>query len=565
MYLSNREWFRLNASSVPASNFSGLSSGLRVCGVLLLWAATAVSLSAQTFDTLYNFNYTDGLNPRGALVQASNGLLYGTTGGDLVNSDGTIFEITTGGALTTITYFGGAVGEVPYAGLIQATNGYFYGTTQGGGMNGDGVVFDITSSGTLTALHSFDGTDGAGPVDGLIQATNGNFYGTTEFNGASGYGTVFSMTAGGTVTTLHNFTGGTDGAHPYAGVVQGSDSNFYGTTLDGGAYGYGVVFKMTPSGTVTTLYSFNYHDVNGGNPYGGLVQGSNGAFYGTASGFGANNAGTVFKITGGGTLTLLYTFCSQAGCTDGDLPYVGLIQGSDGNLYGSTEFGGNAGGFGTIFEITASGTLTTLHSFNGSTDGSYPEGALAQDTNGIFYGNTVGGGSGRTGTVFSLSTGLRAFVEVGPESGKEGAKIGILGQGFSHSSVVKFDGVEATSIRESGSTFISATVPAGALTGTVTVTTGSTTLTSNSEFRVTPQVLSFSPPSGPVGTVVTITGVSLSQTEGVGFGDHVPASFQVESDTEVSATVPAGAKTGPVGVETKGGIGISSKKFTVTP
>lgn len=562
MHSSNSESSRMNAGVAPASNVIRLRWGLRVCGVLLLWAATAVHLPAQTFSTLYNFNYTDGLNPRGALVQASSGLLYGTTGGDLVNSDGTIFKITTGGTLTTSTYFGGAAGEVPYAGLIQVSNGDLYGTTQGGGKNGDGAVFYITPSGTLTTVHSFDGTDGSGPVDGLIQATNGNFYGTTEFNGANGYGTVFSMTANGNVTTLHNFTGGIDGAYPCAGVVQGHDGNFYGTTLDGGAYGYGVVFKMTPSGAVTTLYSFNYHDPNGGNPYAGLVQGTSGDFYGTASAFGANNTGTVFKITPSGTLTLLYAFCSQDSCADGDLPYVGLIEGSDGNFYGSTEFGGSAGGFGTIFKITPKGTLTSLHSFNGSTDGSYPEGALAQDTNGIFYGNTVNGGSGRTGTVFSLSTGLRAFVRLGATAGKEGAKVGVVGQGFASSSVVMFGGIEATTVARSGSTFLTATVPSAALTGSVTVKTGSTTLTSSQIFEVTPATTSFSPPTGPVGTLVTISGTGLTQATKVAFHGK-SASFTLVSDVEITATVPAGATTGKIVVTTKGGSATSPTSFTV--
>jgi uncharacterized repeat protein (TIGR03803 family) len=533
-----------------------------LAAVAVVTIAAAMPASAQTFSTLYDFNYTVGLNPRGQLVQAKNGLLYGTTGGDLINSDGTIFEITPGGTLTTITFFGGAVGEVPYAGLIQATNGDLYGTTQYGGTNGDGVVFEISPGGTLTTLHSFDGTDGSGPVDGLIQATNGHFYGTTQSGGADGYGTVFSMTASGTVTTLHSFTGGTDGAHPYAGVVQGSDGNFYGTAQDGGADGYGVVFKMTPSGAVTTLYSFNFHDPNGGNPLGGLLQGATGDFYGTASAFGANNTGTVFKITSGGALTLLYTFCSQSSCADGNLPYVGLLQGSDGNFYGSTEFGGDNGGFGTIFKMTPSGTLTVLHSFNGTTDGSYPEGVLVEDTDGTFYGSTVGGGSGRTGTVYSLSTGLGKIVSLATTSGAEGARIGILGQGFSTASVVRFGGVEATTIQRTGATFIDATVPAGALTGKVTVTTGSKTLSSPEAFKVKPTSSSFTPPSGAVGTVVTINGTGLMQTTRVAF-NGTSASFTVVSDTEITATVPTGATTGKIVVTTEGGSIASAASFRV--
>lgn len=529
--------------------------------VFLTFAVAAVPAQAQTFTTLFNFNYMDGLNPRGQLVQASNGILYGTTGGDLINSDGTIYEITPSGTLTTITNFGGTAGESPYAGVIQAANGDLYGTTLYGGSNGDGTVFEINSSGTMTTLHQFDGTDGAESVGRLFQATNGEFYGTTQIGGADDYGTVFSMTSSGTLTTLHSFTGGADGANPYGGVVQGTDGNFYGTTEYGGD-GYGVVFKITPSGTLTTLYSFQFNDPNGGLPHGELVQGANGDFYGTTYSYGVNEAGTVYKITASGTLTLVYTFCSQTNCTDGDLPFNGLIQGTDGNFYGTTEGGGDNGGYGTVFEITPSGTLTSLHSFNGTTDGSYPEGALVQDTNGTFYGTTVNGGTGRTGTVFSLSTGLGNFVSLAETSGKEGAKIGILGQAFSNSSVVKFDGVSASTIAHSGTTFITATVPAGALTGKVTVTTGSTTLTSNTTFRVTPTIASFSPPSGLVGTLVTINGTGLTQATKVTFNGK-SASFTVVSDIEITATVPTGATTGKIVVTTKGGTATSATTFTV--
>jgi uncharacterized repeat protein (TIGR03803 family) len=547
----------MNLNSLKSSR---MLAALAVAVVFTLVGA-GVPAQAQTFTTLYNFNYTDGLNPRGALVQANNGLLYGTTGGDLVNSDGTIFEITPGGTLTTITYFGGTVGEVPYAGMIQATNGNLYGTTDYGGTDGDGVVFEITPSGTLTTLHSFVGTDGNEPVAGLIQATNGSFYGTTSIGGAYGYGTVFSITASGTLTVLHSFTGGVDGDNPYAGVIQGSDGNFYGTTFYGGA-GYGVVFKITPSGTMTTLYSFQFQDPNGGNPRGELVQGANGDFYGTTYSYGANESGTIYKITSTGTLTLVYPFCSQTACTDGGLPFAGLILGSDGNFYGTTEGGGINGGNGTVFEITPTGTYTNLYSFTGSSGGSFPEGALAQDTNGTFFGTTVSGGTGGTGTVFSLSTGLKAFARLAATAGKEGAKIGILGQGFAKSSVVKFGGTQATTVVRSGTTSLTATVPSGALTGSVTVTTGKTILTSSQTFKVTPTLTSFAPPSGPVGTSVTITGTGLMQTTKVTF-NKISATFAVVSDAEVTATVPTGATTGKIAITTKGGSATSTTSFTV--
>jgi uncharacterized repeat protein (TIGR03803 family) len=247
------------------------------------------------------------------------------------------------------------------AGLVQATNGDFYGTTAYGGVNcapgGCGTVFRITPTGTLTTLYSFDGTDGEGP-NGLVQATNGDFYGTTAYGGVNcapaGCGTVFRITPTGTLTTLYTFCSQnacTDGENPFAGLVQATNGDFYGTTADGGATGYGTVFKITPGGKLTSLYSFCSQSgcLDGYYPETALVQATNGDFYGTTYYGGANNgilgttAGTVFKITPSGTLTTLYNFCSQSGCTDGEEPLAALVQATNGALYGSTQSAGANG------------------------------------------------------------------------------------------------------------------------------------------------------------------------------------------------------------------------------
>ena len=378
--------------------------------VVLFCAASVIALPAQTFSTLYSFTgLGDGWIPYGRLVQANDGNFYGTTYDNPNLDNGTVYKVTSSGTFTRLhsfTYY--ERGGESYAGLVQGTDGNFYGVTT---VASGGMVFKITSSGTFTRLHSFSGppTDGLNPYAPLIQANDGNFYGTTFLGGTSNFGTVFRITTGGTVTILHAFctqSGCPDGGNPRAGLVQASDGNLYGETLSGGANNYGSIFKISTSGTLTTVHSFNSTD--GTTPDGGLVQASDGTFYGTTLGGGANNYGTVFKMTPSGTLTQLYSFCSQANCADGASPYAGLLQGRDGNFYGTTHDGGNfiegQGTYGTVFSITPSGTLTTLYKFCSQAncaDGGRPYAGLIQATNGNLYGTTTAGGA-NGGTVFEL-------------------------------------------------------------------------------------------------------------------------------------------------------------------
>ncbi len=452
---------------------------------------TAIAAPAQTFDTLYSFDSTDGKYPYAGLVQATDGNLYGTTlyGGS--GGWGTAFKITLGGTLTTLHNFclqsECTDGNLPYAGLVQAGDGNLYGTASGGGANGYGTVFRITSRGTLTILHSFDNTDGANPYAALIQATDGSLYGTTYGGGANsclyggmsyGCGTVFKITLSGTFTTLYSFDG-TDGQNPFGGLVQATDGNFYGTTQLGGDtnVGAGTVFRITPGGTLTTLHSFcaQYPDCSdGAGPEAGLIQATDGNFYGTTLSGGANGPyyGTVFKITPTGTLTTLYSF----GGEDYN-PSAALIQATDGNFYGTT--------INTVFKITPSGTLTTVYNFDG-TDGSGadPFAPLIQDTNGNFYGTTSSGGAyGPYGTIFGLTVGLAPFVETRPTSAKVGKPIDILGTSLKSATSVTFNGTAATFTVVSRS-LITATVPEGATSGTVQVTTPGGALSSNVPFHV---------------------------------------------------------------------------------
>jgi len=455
-------------------------------GFLLL----VLSASAQTFTTLHSFDETDGYGPYGALVQATNGSLYGTTfAGGGTNCGGVVFELTTGGKFTTLTCFNGLNGGQPNGALIEGTNGNFYGTTATGGTAGLGTVFSVTSKGTLNFLYNFCSrlnsvggcADGGRPAAGLVRAPNGNFYGTTNGGGGTtNTGTVFEISPSGMLKTLHKFDG-TDGANPIARLIQATDGDFYGTTSADGAGGYGTIFKMTPSGTLTTFYSF---DGTGATyPDAGLVQATNGDFYGTTSGFGIGGYGTVFKITPSGALTILHIFDG----TDGAYPYSDLVEAANGDLFGTTYTGG-ANNYGTIFKITPSGTLTTLYNFcaqSGCTDGGRPFSGLMQDTNGDFYGVASVGGANGWGTVFSLSAGLGPFVKTQTTSGIVGAAVNILGSNLTDATSVTFNGVAAV-FKVSSSSEISTTVPSGATTGKVEVVTATRTLSSIQAFVVTP-------------------------------------------------------------------------------
>ena len=383
---------------------TGLGRTVRVAllGAAMVSAALPVARAQEigALTSLASFGGS-GSFPVGGLALGGDGNFYGTTsnGGD-ANGDGTVFQVTPAGGMTILyTFTGGSDGSQPYARLLPGGDGNFYGTTSAGGdATGDGTVFRITPAGALTTLYIFTGgNDGSQPQAGLIQGTDGNFYGTTSYGGANGDGTVFKLTPAGALTTLYTFTGGADGSFPVAGLVQGSDGSFYGTASAGGdANGDGTIFKVTPAGAFTVLHPFAGSD--GYQPVGKLVLGRDGNFYGAAFEGGASGDGTVFQLTPAGTLTTLYTF---TGGGDGSQPYAGLVQGSDGSLYGETTAGG-AGGNGTLFKITTAGAMTTLYSFSES-DGAQPQSGLVQVSDGSFYGTTSAGGTNGAGTVFKLS------------------------------------------------------------------------------------------------------------------------------------------------------------------
>jgi uncharacterized repeat protein (TIGR03803 family) len=565
--------------------------GWRIACGIFLFCAAVISAPAQTFTDLFYFPVNPGIAPSTPLVQGIDGNFYGATKGESLTKQGgctncgSVFKITPAGKLTTLYHFCTLVncadGAVPLGRLVEGPDGSFYGTTTEGGdftcgANGCGTIFKITRAGKLTTLHTFTGPDGSFPQGALVLGPSGVFYGVATGNGANGGGTFFKITAG-TLTTIYNFcaqSGCIDGGGP-TGVIQATDGFFYGTTGSGGdvncfLHSCGTVFRLTPFGTLTTLHAFTGL-ADGAFPQGGLVQGADGELYGMTVGGGVANGatpGVIFKITPGGALTTLYTFCSQSGCSDGSGSNQPLIQATDGNFYGVTCGCGNGGdGNGNIFRMTPSGTFTVMHALSAN-DGADPR-ALLQATSGVLYGTTLGGATSNVpmpflGTVFSLDVGLGPFVAPTPVWGLVGTRVTILGNNLTGTSAVGFNGASAAFTVVSDSE-ITTTVPAGATTGAIQVTTPSVTLSSNTAFRVTPQVLSFSPTSGPVGSTETITGVSLTGATVVSFNGVQATSFTVDSDTKITVTVPTGATSGFVAVRTPGGRGQSATNFTVTP
>ena len=429
--------------------------------VIVGLGAVSTQLAAQTITTLVNFDRTNGAYPSASMVQGYNGNFFGVTTQGGAKNVGEIFQVGRERDFSVLASFKGGNGAAPSSKLVLATNGNFYGsTTEGGGRQGIcgydspgcGEIYKATASGILTGLHKFNFGDGFFPRSAPIQASDGNFYGTTDNGGSggncvSGCGTIYRLTPNGVFATIHDFTG-PDGANPSGQLIEGVDGDLYGTTGLGGGNkdcSCGTVFKVTRGGTLTVLYAFDSFD---GNYPNGLIQAADGNFYGTTYNGGAVGNGTVFKIRPDGTLTILHSFAG----IDGSQPFGDLVEATDGNFYGTTVFGGdNAQSLGTIFKITPDGSATSIHSFNGS-DGAYPYSGLLEGTNGILYGATFGGGDAACdpynygcGTFFSLDVGLSPFISFVRSYGKVGQNGPILGQEFTGASGVEISGIPQTS------------------------------------------------------------------------------------------------------------------------
>jgi uncharacterized repeat protein (TIGR03803 family) len=371
-----------------------------------------------TITTVASFDGANGARPVGALILDSSGNLYGTTEQGGGHSQGTVFELAHGGStVSTLASFNGANGYYPAAAVVLDGSGNLYGTTAGGGPAEGGTVFELAhGSRTITTLALFGYTEGYAPSAGLIMDSSGNLYGTTGYGGTFGDGTIFELPRGGDeIIVLASFDG-SDGKLTQASLTMDGSGNLYGTAPQGGAYNDGTVFELAKgSGTITTLASFNGTD--GASPYAGVLIDGSGNLYGTTPRGGASKDGTVFELAqGSGAITTLASFNG----TNGKYPHGGVVMDGSGNLYGTTT-GGGASNHGTVFEVAAgSGTITTLASFDGG-NGTHPNGTLTLDSSGNLYGTTSGRPFAAFGTVFELAKGSGAITTLAAFNGNNGA------------------------------------------------------------------------------------------------------------------------------------------------
>jgi len=411
-------------TSKPARNLQTPKFKLAIAVLFLLSCTAATTAFAQTFTVLYSFTGgADGSNPSEGLVLNSRGNLYGTTqmggaGNCTQNGQsgcGTVFKVTSQGTETVLYSFqGGSDGEYPWGGLALDKKGYLFGTTPNGGL-GFGVLFSLNQDGTERILHKFKGrTDGGYPYGGLT-LHRGHLFGTSSSGGdlhcgirRAGCGKLFKLD-GRMQAVLHRFAGApSDGNFPgYGAVLIDRTGNLYGTTGSGGTADFGTVYKVDRNGKYAVLYSFSGGS-DGCEPLGNLAADENGNLYGTASACGDFNRGTIFKLSSAGSLSVLFTFGSD-GSGGGNAPMGGVVRDRNGNLYGTTLFGGDCGvnqsGCGTIFKLSPNGGMTYLHSFDGISDGESPWCNVILDVAGNLYGTTsISGLNGLgAGTVWKIA------------------------------------------------------------------------------------------------------------------------------------------------------------------
>jgi uncharacterized repeat protein (TIGR03803 family) len=566
--------------NVIKSRWASVCHLAAACALLIAFAGAP--LHAQyNYQDLHEFNCTtDGCNPAegGPLVEGSDLYLYGTTSRGGANGTGTIFKVSPDGtSFIKLWDFdnysipnGGPVGT---AALTLASDGYFYGVTWNDGNVGNGTLFRIGSStipgsaspGPPTILRHFDNTDGNGAVE-PIQARDGNLYGVT------GNGITYRFTLA--TQTYELVTNSTPG-EMFAPLLLASNGYLYGAAPNAGT-----IFTIgTSGGAAVTIHNFTGAD--GSIPLGPLTYTLTrcGKFdfcihlYGTASEGGANGTGNIFEVSPGGAFTVLHSFDPSTTPTStnngGGYP-GGLLLVPNGQLLGVSTIGG-ADGWGTIYQVSTSGSFVPLFDFTGSTGtaaGDFPSGPLMQHTNGCFYGLTFGGATSSSyGDVYDLCPSptppFHILMVEGPIFVLPGVPVEIIGSNMEEVSTIAFGGVQAQ-FQPGSDTYLMATVPMDAVDGVVTATFPSgTQVESATEMYILPLITNLDPTSGPVGQEVDIVGGGFSGATRVGFGGVKATSFTVLSPSLIQATVPPDAKTGKVTVTTPHGTATSKQTFTV--
>ena len=597
-----------------------------------------ISLSG-TFTTIYKFcsqtNCADGAFAYGGVIQGADGNLYGTTneGGDPTcfpsSGCGTVYKLTRNGKLTTLHVFHGTDGEMSFAALVQATDGNFYGTTGFGGPYSYGTVFKISPSGKFTNLYNFCAqtycADGSDAYGALVQGTDGNFYSTTEAGGTHGAGTIFKITPKGVLTVLHSFNI-SDGYDPANGLLQATDGSFYGTTYQGGNWNQGTAFKITPLGTLTTLYSFGMPTTGCTYPN-GLMQDTNGNLYGTAQGGGAYNNGAVFKIdvglgpfvktltasgkpgqvvnilgqgltgsasvkfgSGAATFTVVSdTYITATIPTSGTTGFIAVTT-PTGTLTSNksfkviptlTSFNPTSGAPGTSVTLTGTGLMATTKVTFGGVNASFAITSGTQVTTAVPAGAKTGkiavtttGGTASKGifTVTSSPVITSLLVNGTPSnSGKIGDTLTIQGSGFGATMGFSEAALNGVALAGAGvkpiswsDTSIVAKIPQTADSGPVVVSVANAGSSNPMNFAVAVVITGVSPTSAPVGTIVSVEGNGFGTTGGTVTFNGTPATWSGWTDTLISVPVPAGATAGPIVVTVNGQVS-NGFPFTPTP
>jgi uncharacterized repeat protein (TIGR03803 family) len=588
-------------------------------GALGAWPALAYDV--PRINTLYHFVPADYPNlgnfELSPLVQGPDGDFYGVSAYGGAHDAGYVYKVSrTTGQLTHLHDFTFQDGVHPRGRLFLAADGHLYGTTESGGVNqsdfcyaakfynasGCGTAFRITLDGTFTKLHDFyteaDGYQ-ASPSTGMVQAGDGNFYGMAVQAFPSGQASLFRMTPSGSVTPLRVFAAdGSEGSWAYAGLTVARDGALYGTSgSHGGPGACGVVFRAGLDGSFAKLHVFTGVETgtvgDGCLPRSPLLQGADGAFYGTTQygGYQAQNCiaggcGTVYRLTTSGAYRVLHRFTATA--ADGEYPQDdGLVQLPDGTLIGAT--GGNPYGdgwgfvplcqpggatafsCGTLYKISPNGSFTQLVVFGDSNGawGLFPHATLMLASDGNLYGTTFGGGGWGYGTVFryvlDAATPIVAIDAFSPAGGPVGTSVAINGTGFTGASRLTIgDGTTAMPIAFSvvSDSQITTQIPPAAQSSAFGVTTPRGTTYSPQTFYLAPTVDRITPTSGRVGTPVTVLGSHFENLQSITLGGTPVTRWNYVNATSISLIVPARAKTGPIVLTNAGGSG-ASQTFTV--